>query len=143
MVIFHQRKCQQPILEETMLVNFVLLQNTSRSSRLQLFFKICVLRSFAIFTGKHLHQSLFLKNLQAGGLQLHNKRLQHSCFSVKFQEHLFLLNTFGDCFSPLVAASVFFKKDTIKQLFCNLVMTYYFFLLDKLFDVYKVELVCL
>ena len=42
---------------------------TSRSSRLQMFFKIGVLKSFANFTGKHLCWSLFLKNLQAEGLQ--------------------------------------------------------------------------
>ena len=36
---------------------------TSRSSRLQMFFKIGVLKSFANFTGKHLCWSLFLKKL--------------------------------------------------------------------------------
>ena len=36
---------------------------TSRSSHLQMFFKICVLKSFANFTGKHLCWSLFLKKL--------------------------------------------------------------------------------
>ena len=64
------------------------LKNTSRSSRLQMFFKIGVLRSVANFTGKHLCSSLFLKNFQAGGLQLHKKRLQHSCFPVKFAKSL-------------------------------------------------------
>ena len=53
-----------------------------------MFFKIDVLRSFADFTGKHLNWSLFLKNLQAGGLQLYKKRLQHSCFPVKFTKFL-------------------------------------------------------
>ena len=37
------------------------LQNTSRSSRLQMFFKIGVFRSFANFTGKHLCWSIFKK----------------------------------------------------------------------------------
>ena len=64
------------------------LKNTSRSSRLQMFFKIGVLRSVANFTGKHLCSSLFLKNFQAGGLQLRKKRLQHSCFPVKFAKSL-------------------------------------------------------
>ena len=58
--------------------------NTSRSSRLQMFFKIGVLKSFANFTGKHLCWSLFLKNLKTEGLLLHEKRLQHWCFPVKF-----------------------------------------------------------
>ena len=58
--------------------------NTSRSSRLQIFLKKGILKSFANFTGKHLCWSLFLKNLQAEGLQLHKKRLQHKCFPVKF-----------------------------------------------------------
>ena len=65
------------------------LKNTSRNSRLQMFFKIGVLKSFANLTRKHLCWSLFLKNLQAERLQLHKKRLhkkrlQHSCFPVKF-----------------------------------------------------------
>ena len=37
---------------------------------------------------KALCWSLFLKNLQAGGLQLHKKGLQHSCFLVKFAKFL-------------------------------------------------------
>ena len=64
------------------------LQRTFRSSRLQMFFKIGVLKSFANFTGKYLCRSLFLKNLQAEDLQLHKKRLQHSCFLVKFSKFL-------------------------------------------------------
>ena len=46
------------------------LQNTSRSNRLQMFFKIGALKSFTNFTGKHLCWRLFLKNLHAEGLQL-------------------------------------------------------------------------
>ena len=64
------------------------LKNTSRNSRLQMFFKIGVLNSFANFTGKHLCWSFFLKNLQAEGLQLDKKRLQNRCFPVKFAKFL-------------------------------------------------------
>ena len=48
-------------------------------------------------------------------------------------------------FALLVTASVLFFKKVIKQLllFRNLVMTYYFFLLDTSFDVEKFELDCL
>ena len=60
------------------------LQNTFRSWRLQIFLKVGILKSFANFTGKHLCWSLFLKNLQAEGLQLHKKRLQRRCFPVNF-----------------------------------------------------------
>ena len=47
-------------------INKFLIQNTSRgrSSRLQMIFKIDVLKDFAIFTGKHLCWSLFLIMLQ-------------------------------------------------------------------------------
>ena len=45
----------------------VFLQNTSRSSHLQIFFKIGVLKSFANLSGKQLCWSLFLS------LQLHKK----------------------------------------------------------------------
>ena len=47
------------------------IQNISRSSCLQMFFKIGAQNSFANFTGKHLCWSLFLKNLQAEALQLY------------------------------------------------------------------------
>ena len=53
-----------------------------KSSYLQMFIKIGVLKSFPNFTGKHL--SLFLKSLQAEGLQISLKSLQHRCFPVKF-----------------------------------------------------------
>ena len=66
----------------------VFLQNTSRSSHLQMLFKIGVLKSFTNFTGKHLCWSLFLKNLRAAGLQLHKKRLQNRCFPVNFAKFL-------------------------------------------------------
>ena len=36
-----------------------------KSSRSRMFFKISVLKNFAMFTGKHLCWSLFLKNIQA------------------------------------------------------------------------------
>ena len=47
-----------------------------RSSRSQMFFKIGVLKNFANFTGKNLHQSLFLRKLQAPRLLC---RLQTPC----------------------------------------------------------------
>ena len=47
------------------------LLNTSRSIRLQMFFKIDALKSFGNFNGTHLSWSLFLKNLQAEDLQLY------------------------------------------------------------------------
>ena len=62
---------------------------TSRSSRLQMFFKIGVLKNCANFTGKHLCWSLFLKNscsLKACNFII--KRLQHRCFPVRFTKFL-------------------------------------------------------
>ena len=53
-----------------------------------MFFEKSVFKSFPNFTGKHLCWSLFLKNLQAEGLQLHKIRLQHKCFPVKFAKFL-------------------------------------------------------
>ena len=41
------------------------LNKLIRSSRLQMFFRICVLQDFAIFTGKNLRWSLFLITLDA------------------------------------------------------------------------------
>ena len=53
-------------------------QNTSTGSRLQMSFKIDILKSFRNFTGKHLCWSLFLKNLQAEGLQLYQKKVSNT-----------------------------------------------------------------
>ena len=83
-------------------------QNTSRSSRLQMFF---TLKSFANFKRKHLCWSLFLKNLQAEGLQLYLKRLQYRYFPVKFAKFLrtpFLQNTSGECFCTSVGCFCIF-----------------------------------
>ena len=45
--------------------SLVFIKNRCRSSRSQMFFKIGVLKKFAMFTGKHLCWSLFLIKLQA------------------------------------------------------------------------------
>ena len=58
---------------------------TSKSSRLQMFFKIGVLKSFANFTGKHLCWSLFKKTFRLKVFNFILKRLQHRCFSVNFK----------------------------------------------------------
>ena len=73
----------------------------SRSSRSLMFFKIGVLKNFAIFTGKDLHRSLFFNKVAPS---LFKKRLQHRFFPVNtakflrtafFIEHLWwLLSTF-------------------------------------------------
>ena len=61
---------------------------TFRSSRLQMFFKIGLLKSFANFTEKHLCWSLFFKkkNLQAQGLQLHQKKTSAQLLSCEVYE---------------------------------------------------------
>ena len=74
-------------------------ENTSRSIRSQMSFKIGVLKNFAIFTGKHQCWSLFFNKVAC--LQAFiKKRLQHWCFRVNiakffrtafFIEHLLLL----------------------------------------------------
>ena len=45
-----------------------------------MFFKIAALKSFANFTGKHLRWSLFLKKLQAEGLQFYLKKTPTQVF---------------------------------------------------------------
>ena len=99
---------------------FLLQMSTSRRNRLQMFFKISVLKSFANFTGKHLCWSLFLIKLQALDPHVTERWLQHRCFPVKFakflrtaffQKHLqWLLLYFLQCA----------KKETFsKDLFCK------------------------
>ena len=77
------------------------LQNTSRRSHLQIFLKIGTLKSFANFIGKYLCWSVFLKNLQAKGLQLHKKTPTQVFFCEVCE---IFRNTFS-CRTPPVAAS--------------------------------------
>ena len=88
------------------------LQNTSGSSRLQMFFKKGVLKSFANFTGKYLKKrSFFLKNLQAEGLQLYLKKTPTQVFSCgvceTFKNTFFYRAPPVTASVPPVAASVF------------------------------------
>ena len=90
------------------------LQNISRSSRLQMFFKIGVLKSFANFAGKHLCWNHFLKNLQAEDLQLYLKKTPTQmfscevCKSYKFKKTFFYRTLPVTASVPPVAASLFF-----------------------------------
>ena len=85
---------------------------TSRSSPLQMFFKIGVLKSFANFTGKHLRWSLLFfktkKDLQAQGLKKALTQL-FSCEVYEILKNSFIYITPPVTVSgPPVAASVFF-----------------------------------
>ena len=53
------------------------------SNRLQMFFKIGVIKNFAVFIGKHMCLGLFFTRV--AGLK---KRLQHSCFPVNIVKYL-------------------------------------------------------
>ena len=70
---------------------------------LNLFFKIGVLKNFAIFTGKHLHWSIIYNKVAVLRLaNLLKKRLQQRCFpanTAKFLRTTFLIdNTYAGCF---------------------------------------------
>ena len=84
----------------------LLLSKTCRSSRLQMFFKIGVLKNFAIFTGKHLCWSLFLIKWQA--FRCFPENIGKFLRAAFFIEHLrrLLLQMF--CFT------LYFQKDVAK-----------------------------
>ena len=93
-----------------------------------------ILKSFANFTGKHLCWSLFLKNLQAEGLQLYLKKTPTRVFSCEIREifkNTFFTEYLWWMFLHLRWLLLYFLKTAIaiKQLFCNLAMKYYFFFL--------------
>ena len=73
------------------------LWNSSGSSLLQMLFKIAVLKSFGNFTGEHLCQILFLKNLQAHAFLLKkdtNKGVSLRSFWIRtlaFQKQFFFI----------------------------------------------------
>ena len=53
-----------------------------------MFFKTGALKTFAIFTGKHLCCSLFLIKLQSSGLQLYCKETRIQVFSIEYSRIL-------------------------------------------------------
>ena len=64
--------------------NVNLVPNLFRSSCLQIFYKIGVLKNLAKI--QKLYWSHFLKGCRSQGLKLHLKRLQHRYFSVNFAQ---------------------------------------------------------
>ena len=56
-----------------------------RNSRLQMFFKIGVLKNFEVLTGKHIYRSLFFNKVT--GIKA-SKRLQHRFFTVNIVNFL-------------------------------------------------------
>ena len=60
--------------------------NSNRSSHLRRSVRNCVLRNFAIFTGKHLCQTLFLIKLQASAYNFIKKQTLAQVFSCECSE---------------------------------------------------------
>ena len=93
--------------------------------RFQMFFKIGVLRNFAIFTGKHLHLSNFLIKLQAFKPATLLKRDSNTGVFLlilwNFKEHFFRRTPPDDCFwrkldTTTYNAIVFLTKFPLRML---------------------------
>ena len=89
---------------DVLILWFSFLRKTKRSSHLEVFYKIGVLKNFEKLTGKHLCRSLFSNKVAAlTPASLLKQRLQHRCFLVNFAKYLrtaLLKNTSGGCFWP-------------------------------------------
>ena len=91
-----------------------------RSSRLQMFFEIGILKNFTMFTGKHLCWSLFLKKV-AGPCNFIKKQTPKKVFSREyceiFKNSFFFYDTSGGCFSIFTPdLNLGLKKDTLRFL---------------------------
>ena len=81
----------------------------------QMFFKIGVLRKFAIFTGKHLHSSFN----ETAGLKTRSiieKRLKHRCLHVNIAKYLrtaFYIEHLWGCFCQILM--IFLGRDFFVQ----------------------------
>ena len=76
--------------------SFLSISSTNRSSRLQMFFKIDVVKNFVKFTGKHLCWSLYLINLlvfRPAILLKTSSTLVFSCENCHFFKINFLIET--------------------------------------------------
>ena len=68
---------------------YFIMIRISRSSHREVFYKKCVLRNFAKFTGKHLCQGLFFhKVADHRPVTLLKRRFRHRCFPVNFAKFL-------------------------------------------------------
>ena len=74
----------------------------SRSSHQRCSIKKAVLNNFAIFTGKHVSESLFNKIIGLPACNLIKKRLQHRSFSVNIVKFLITLILKNTCKQPLL-----------------------------------------
>ena len=95
------------------------VESIIRNSLSQMFFKICVLKIFPIFTGKHLCWRLFLIKLQA--FQTYNfikMRLQHRCLPVNIAQFLRTAFFFGEHLWPWKKQQVFKDTKSLKS-FCS------------------------
>ena len=72
-----------------------------------MYFRIGFLKSFAMFTGKHLCSSLFLINIQLEACNITKKKLQYKFFRVKFAKSL--QNTSSVCFWKYLMNSLFIE----------------------------------
>ena len=92
---------------------WVTFKYPSRSSRSQMWFKIGVLKIFAIFTGKYLCWSLFLIKL-LNLLNFIKRRLQRRCFPVNIAKFLrtlfFRLSTVAASTAPSLVSSRCIKE---------------------------------
>ena len=61
---------------------------SSTQKQPEVFCKKIALKKFAVFTGKHLFQSVFFNKVAGWDLQLHYKRDLHRCFPVTFAKLL-------------------------------------------------------
>ena len=101
--------------------------HTFRSSCLQMFFKIGVLKSFANFTGKHLCWSFFLKKLAGSRPATLLKKASTQGFSCEVSEILktpFFIEHLRWLLLHLWWLLLYFFKKVIKQLSRKRVMTY-------------------
>ena len=131
--IFHKNnQYLKRLLTIQQTVNYAVYLNLHSSSCTQMFFKIDVLKNFAMFVGKHLCWSFFFNNVAGPqGCNFIKKRLRHRCFPVNvakflrtrfFTEHLRWL--LQDLFSKWKTSFSVIQSDFVRRatlIFINLI----------------------
>ena len=134
-----------PFFHGNQMLSFLFCERV-RSSRLEMFLKIGVLKNFAIFTGKYLCWSLFLINIQTwrpATLLKRDANIAVFLWNLRsFYEHSFSQNTSSGCFSEYLMNSLFiaFENDewchfevrsgslALASFYCVCFVSFYFFL---------------
>ena len=105
-------KCNRELVEEKLSVGWISFFPSLRSIRWYMFFKIGVLKTFVIFTGKHLCWGLFFNKVK-----YHLERFKHIHKPKVFQVKKKFYESVNEFYSNFISSDCFFVYNFLHFLF--------------------------